>query len=95
MRNLLGLCLLLVLTGCNPNSTRDREDYGVITNTQITDRAQHPAGWGRRDCLLCHNVSNIHRRPGAPVDGDSIAQMARDNGPGICLICHGTNGVSP
>lgn len=99
MKSWLPVILFLgALSGCG-ESIRDREDYGDVLASpgglQLVTSSEHPSGWGRSECLLCHNVSlNIHRRPGSGVDADAIAEAAKNNGgSAYCLICHGPNGL--
>jgi hypothetical protein len=95
---MLLLFLASGLPGCG-SSTRDRENYGDLSvtpgGTAIVAAEEHPAGWGRRDCLVCHNAAlNLHRRPGNGLNADAIAAAAQANGGSpYCLTCHGPNGL--
>jgi hypothetical protein len=89
-----GLIGFYLAAGCG-NSTRDVENYGPLPTVGLADPSQHGAGWGRADCLLCHNVANIHRDASSPVSGDAIAAGARAGGSASCLPCHGPNGITP
>jgi hypothetical protein len=85
------LCLILMSCG---QKDKYREDYGLLASTQLTVSSKHMGGYGRTQCLLCHNASlNIHRRIGAAYPGDTAAQVAKINGVETCLSCHGTNGL--
>jgi hypothetical protein len=97
---ILGLVASLALLSCRGQKSRDLEDYGDITNSPggiaLTSPDEHVGGWGRSDCLLCHNASlNIHRRPGSPVDADALNELVKKNGGSqYCLNCHGPNGIN-
>ena len=85
-------CLILISCG---QQHRDRENYGTLSNSQITISSQHMGGFGRSQCLLCHNAElNIHRRGQNGIDANAIAKLARTNGINkYCLACHGPNGL--
>ena len=91
---------LLLLAACGP-STRDRENYGDLSLPAgaivLDSQAKHPHGWGRKECLLCHNVAlNVHRRPGNGIDADALARLIQQNGGATyCRNCHGSNGITP
>lgn len=90
------LFLLLVLLVSCGNRDKYREDYGVITNTALTVSSKHMGGYGRSQCLLCHNVSlNVHRRAGSLASPDALAAEVRANGvEKTCLLkCHTGNGI--
>ena len=88
----------LGLAGCG-NTARDTENYGDITATPggiaLVSPSEHQAGWGRSDCLVCHNISlNVHRRPGNNIDPEALNAAVRANGgSAYCLNCHGPNGL--
>ena len=91
--------ILLFLSACrNPN--RDLENYGDINQSpggkNLIISSEHQGGWGRRECLLCHNASlGIHRGPKSPIDADALNDLVRQNGGSTyCLTCHGPNGVN-
>jgi hypothetical protein len=90
----------LVSTACGPD-LRDRENYGDLSSPPgailLNDQNKHSAGWGRSDCLLCHNASlNIHQRPGSGIDINALNQAIINGGESVyCLKCHGTNGLTP
>ncbi len=84
--------------GCGPDA-RDRENYGdlsAVGATNLNDSSKHTAGWGRKECLLCHNVNlNVHQRPGNSIDVNSLNQAIMNGGESkYCLKCHGTNGIN-
>ena len=90
----------------------DSENYGNILNSPaglILVEEEHQTGYGRPDCLVCHNTRNIHNvnRTGLPscsgeipplepcVDLDEVQAIVNDGGQSSCSLCHGTNGVLP
>ncbi|MGZ3721888.1 MAG: hypothetical protein ACXVA9_03085 [Bdellovibrionales bacterium] len=95
------LILMVLLIACEGSRNRDLENYGDITNrpggAAINSSDQHLGGWGRKDCLMCHNVAyNVHRAAGSPIDADQLNQLIQNNGySAYCLKCHGPNGVTP
>lgn len=90
---------LLLLMGCHVEEKRELENYGNIVNgpggIALTDPAEHRSGWGKKDCLLCHNVAlNVHRNSGTQLDADAIIEQAKSRGESrYCLSCHTGNGV--
>ena len=95
------LVLGLSLMGCPDSKQRDLENYGDLPNQPggiaLNSPEQHVGGWGRRDCLLCHNAAFIlHRYPGGQIDAIQLNQLIRANRYSqYCLGCHGPNGVAP
>lgn len=84
----------------SPDKPKDREDYGNLTTPPNTivlqDPDKHMGGYGRNECLICHNTAlNVHRRPGAIINVDELNRMVRDGLESkYCLTCHGMNGTS-
>ncbi len=99
-RYLSGILLFVFLsglsTGCGPD-TRDTERYQTRSGAPaiLTNPEQHRGGFGRNECLVCHNSAlNLHRNPDLPIDVDQLNTAIRDNGEAAyCLTCHGTNGT--
>ncbi len=91
--------LLISLSSCHDSKSHDLEDYGDLSNSPtgiaLNDPEKHVGGWGRRDCLLCHNAAlNIHRASTNIVDAETLNQLIRENGLSTyCLKCHGPNGI--
>lgn len=89
---------LTILASCGPDS-RDRENYGDLSKPAgaivLNDPEKHIGGWGRQECLLCHNAAlNLHRRPEAYIDVDVLNEKIRNGGESsYCLTCHGNNGI--
>lgn len=80
------------------DSTRDREYYGDLSQTPggivINDEGEHEGGYGRSECLLCHNAYlNIHRGPDSGIDLDAFVEEVQRQGSVYCRICHGQNGI--
>lgn len=102
----LGLALLL---GCGDHASPGGENYGNLLASPaglVVVESEHPSGWGRSDCFLCHQVANMHikNRTNLPdcdeVTGDEpcidladIQSIIRDFGEDSCTLCHGENGV--
>lgn len=94
----LSLALLAPLAGCGGTPTDEGENYQNILTTEaglILTEGEHPGGWGRAECTICHNLQNIHlvNRTGIAIDIESIHNQAIDGGVAVCASCHGTNGV--
>jgi hypothetical protein len=71
---------------------------GESCNGLILVEQEHPTGWTRPDCFLCHNVNNIHQinRTGLPddeVDLATVRAIVQNQGEQACPLCHGDNGV--
>ena len=95
---LIFLLFSLLLGSCSRNG-RDREFYGNIAETPgglaLVDPAEHVGGYGRPQCLVCHNADlNIHRGPYSVVNAESLNVLVRNNGlEAYCLGCHSDNGI--
>jgi hypothetical protein len=93
MKKYILFCLIFVSCG---QKDKYREDYGIITSTNLAVSSKHMGGYGRSQCLLCHNASlNIHRRVGASITPEAIALDVVANGvENTCLLkCHTGNGL--
>ncbi len=94
------LLILLTLLACSRNG-RDREFYGNISETPgglaLVDPNEHQGGWGRPQCLVCHNADlNIHRGPYSVLNAEALNVLIRNNGlSAYCLGCHSNNGIQP
>jgi hypothetical protein len=89
---------VLVAAGCGGGND-DGQDFGNLIasaqGTQLT-RAEHPDGWGKRECFTCHPVEEIHRtdRSGLGVlPLEDIRALVAERGLASCELCHGKNGV--
>jgi hypothetical protein len=89
------------LASCGGSGNDEGQDFGnLIASAQGTHLTleEHPTGWGRSECFLCHPLEEIHQvdRSGTGVlpladirrfvDRDRLAS---------CPLCHGDNGVRP
>lgn len=94
---------VLLLAGCGSGAAPESEDYGNILASPgglVLLEEEHPTGWMRPDCFGCHNVNNMHQvnRTGLPddeVDLAGVRAIIQSGGESSCMMCHGTNGVSP
>lgn len=86
------VCLILVSCG---QKDKYREDYGVLNDISLSVSSEHMGGYGRTQCLLCHNAElNIHRRGQNGLDAQAMAEAAKNNGLSqYCLSCHSDNGL--
>jgi len=68
---------------------------GSFDPPQLTDPTKHGGGlgWENEDCFNCHPItelSDIHSYN--PDLADSFSEIS-ENDPGVCLYCHGNNGL--
>jgi hypothetical protein len=103
---------MLFLAACGSGSTIESEDYGNLLNSPaglVLVLEEHPTGYGRPDCLACHESRSSHvvNRTGLPecsaapealpnegcVDLPEIRRIIRNQGQDSCILCHGDNGV--
>lgn len=95
-----GLGLVLVV-GCGQDARPAAEDYGNLLESPaglVLVAEEHPSGWSRADCFLCHLPDRLHRinRTGIPdLDLDFVRSVVRNQGEASCAACHGDNGVAP
>jgi hypothetical protein len=89
---------VVALVGCGRGND-DGQDFGNLIEsaqgTQLT-REEHPTGWGRSECFLCHPVDEIHhvdRSGTGTVPLDDIRLLVAREGLASCHLCHGDNGV--
>jgi hypothetical protein len=95
--------LLLVLASCGDDAPPQSENYGNLLASPgglVVLGEEHPTGWTRPDCFGCHDVDNMHQvnRTGLPddeVDLPGIRAIIQNQGEASCMLCHGTNGVTP
>ncbi len=106
--------IALLLASCGSDGGMESEDYGNLLNSPaglIVVEQEHPTGYGRPDCLVCHELRNIHavNRTGLPdctatpdeapsaacLDLAAIRAIVRDQKEASCAPCHGSNGVEP
>jgi hypothetical protein len=97
---LCGLCSLFFLSACGSDAPLKSEDYGNLLASPeglIVTLPEHPTGWGRADCFLCHEIRNMHtvNRTGIPdLDLAEIRSIVMSQGEASCAQCHGSNGVA-
>ena len=87
------------LISCGGSSSGTGEDYGDILSSPsglTLTYHEHKVGWGKSDCTLCHNTSNIHLvdRSGTGIDMAAIRAQVATDGLSSCAICHGDNGIN-
>jgi len=99
----LGLLLLLlisiIISSCVSEDNDGGQDWGNILagveGLQLTEE-DHPDGWGRQECFVCHPLEVIHQEDRSGI-GVLLLQDIRDftvqEGLASCPICHGDNGV--
>ena len=98
MRKVLLLIFLLLLVSC-VGEDNEGQDFGNIfdsTGGLILTEEDHPSGFGREDCFVCHPLEVIHQvdRSGTgTVPLDEIQEFVLMEGLASCPICHGDNGV--
>lgn len=89
------IALLLAVAGCAQET--QYEDYKVASIADLYLTAtNHPHGYGKQDCFLCHVPSRLHRvnRLNSP-NFDLAPILVEQSGVTSCAGCHGPNGVSP
>jgi hypothetical protein len=99
---LVALLLSLAVASCGEDGAQEGEDYGNLLESPgglIVLQEEHPHGWGRSDCFLCHQIRNSHtvNRTGLPddvVDLEGVRAIIQNQGEQSCPLCHGDNGVT-
>jgi hypothetical protein len=92
-----GACSVSTTIECNNDGDCPA---GEVCNGLILVESEHPTGWSRPDCFACHQPRNIHavNRTGLPDDQVNLANVrsiVMNQGEASCVLCHGTNGVTP
>jgi hypothetical protein len=102
------LAALPLLLACGDSGSPEGEDYGNLLASPgglVVLEEEHPTGFGRPDCFLCHEIRSMHivNRTDLPdcdgveeacIDLEEIQSIIRQGGEQSCMLCHGTNGVS-
>ena len=96
------LILILSLSGLLSCVSSDNEgqDFGNLFDSSegtVLTEEEHPDGWGRSDCFVCHPIYEIHRvdRTGTGVlPLKDIQKLVEEEGLDGCPLCHGDNGVT-
>ncbi len=89
----------LAVTGCAPEITcEERGDMLVSPSGLVLEQGEHEAGWGERDCTLCHPSWTYHQINCTTFADMDLQQMWEGVDPEdteSCMECHGANGVDP
>ena len=94
----------LITLGCSDEEqlSPPKEDHGdIFINNNLTfavSQKTHPTGWGKANCLVCHNVNNIHkvdRISALSINLPRIERTIDAQGLKSCTNCHGSNGTVP
>lgn len=89
----LAMCLLFFISACD--TSRQYEEYQIKTEADLTlSSDNHPHGYQKTECFLCHHPENIHQvnRLGL-LSFDYAQTLVRDSGLRSCQGCHGKNGA--
>ncbi len=95
----LWVVLVVVGIGACGGGNDDGQDFGnLIASAQGTQLTleEHPTGWGRSECFLCHPLEEIHQvdRSGTGVlPLADIRRLVDRDRLASCPLCHGDNGV--
>lgn len=94
----LFLVFFLILFGCGSVADDSGENFGNILDSPsglVLTEEEHVYGWGRSDCLMCHNINNIHleNRTDTDIDVEAIQDTVAEEGEAVCMNCHGSNGT--
>ncbi len=98
MKKVLLALLLLSMVSC-VGEDNDGQDFGNIFDTNeglILTEEDHPDGWQREDCFVCHPLDVIHQVDRSGTGSlllDDIQEFVIMEGLASCPICHGDNGV--
>ncbi len=99
MKKLVLPFLLLLLASCVSEDDRG-QDWGNIFDgvegLQLTEE-DHPNGWGREDCFVCHPLEVIHQEDRSGLGVlllEDIREYTKEEGLASCPVCHGDNGVT-
>lgn len=84
---------LLLLACAVEDPCADKHDLSQSPAGLTLTAEEHPSGWARSDCFVCHQRWEIHANDcveGVSIDTAAIPEaQARD-----CVACHGDNGVA-
>lgn len=99
MKKLVLLILLLSLVSSCVSEEDGGQDWGNILDGVeglILTEEDHPSGWGRQECFVCHPLEVIHQEDRSGLGVlllEDIREFTVQEGLASCPICHGDNGV--
>jgi hypothetical protein len=95
MKILLFIFIVTSLTSCGKYDEPYEVQQNIVnTGTLTIEEANHPTGWGQKQCFMCHQKDGIHvvdRLDGVNVDLETIRASVDLNGEKACVACHGAN----
>ena len=94
MIRVLILATLFFLNGCGSQHGQPEDYHMTSTDDLILKPSNHPHGYGRSDCFLCHIHSRIHQvdHLNSP-NFDLAPALVKQSKLKSCSGCHGKNGV--
>lgn len=98
MNRILLLIILLTLVSCVSENDEGQDFGNILMSTEglILTEEDHPSGWQREDCYLCHPLEVIHQEDRSGTGLlllEDIQEFVLQEGLASCPICHGDNGV--
>lgn len=99
MKRLVLLLLLVFLFSSCVSEEDEGQDWGNIlagVEGLILTEEDHPDGWGRQECFVCHPLEVIHQEDRSGIGVlllEDIREFTVQEGLASCPICHGDNGV--
>ena len=98
MKKVLLVLLFLPIISCvgGDDSGQDLGNIFESSEGLILTEEEHPDGWKREDCLICHPLNVIHQEDRTELGIlplEDIQEFVLQEGPESCVICHGDNGV--
>jgi len=99
MNKVLLIILFLPMVVACVGGDDSGQNFGNIFESSeglILTEEDHPSGWGREDCFICHPLSEIHQEDRTELGIlplEDIREFVNQEGPESCVICHGDNGV--
>lgn len=83
--------IFLLIASCGQDKENEHYDAIDITLTE----ANHPHGYGEKDCFYCHIKGNIHQVSTTNISlRETALRRVEEDGINSCSECHGQNGVS-
>ena len=99
MKRLVLLLLLLTFLSSCVSEEDEGQDWGNIlagVEGLILTEEDHPDGWGRQECFVCHPLEVIQQEDRSGIGVlllEDIREFTVQEGLASCPICHGDNGV--